>query len=128
MSADDDDAADRTFEQHARADLRRGIEQTPPDVRARLDSIVAQALAQPRRPSVIRFALPAAAVVLIAGLFVAQQWRATPAPDAWAADDFALLIDGDNLDLVEQMEFYQWLNRQPGILDDAAPPAPAQRS
>jgi hypothetical protein len=124
----EDDRADRDFEQRARADLRRGIEQTPHDVRVRLDAIVARALTQTRRPRMIRFALPAAAVAVIAGIFVAQPWRGADAPPAPAADDFALLIDGDNLDLAEQMEFYQWLNRQPGILDDAAAPAPAQRS
>jgi hypothetical protein len=124
----DEDAADRDFEQRARADLRRGIEQTPHEVGVRLDGIVEKALTQARRPRMIRFALPAAAAVaVIAGLLVAP-WRGTDAPASPAADDFALLIDGDNLDVAEQMEFYQWLNRQPGILDDAATTAPSQRS
>ena len=70
-----DDAADRAFEQRARADLRRGIEQTPSDVRASLDRIVEHALSTPRRPRMIRFALPAAAVAVIAGIFVAGAHR-----------------------------------------------------
>jgi hypothetical protein len=128
MSADEQDAADRAFEQRARADLQRGIERTPPDVRARLDGIVDRALQQSPRPRLIRFALPAGAVAILAGLLVAQPWRAPEASPTAAADDFALLIDGDNLDLLEQMEFYRWLDRQPGILDEAAASVPAQRS
>jgi hypothetical protein len=123
----DDDAADRAFEQRARAELRRGIDETPPALRARLDGIVDRALRQPRRTHLIGFALPAGAVAVIAGLLVAQPWRASDAPMA-AADDFALLIDGDNLDLIEQMEFYRWVDQQPGILDDAAVSGSAQRS
>jgi hypothetical protein len=129
MSADDD-AADRAFEQRARADLRRTVDQTPPDVQARLDQIVHGVLNQPPQPRKIHLALPAGAVALIAGLLVAQPWHQpeTPSAPASASDEFALLIDGDNLDLLEQMEFYQWLDRQPGVLDEAAASGSAQRS
>lgn len=126
---EDDDAADRAFEVRARAELRRAIDETPPDLRVRLDRAVDRALNQPEQPRMIRFALPAGAVALLAGLLVMQPWRTTIAPPVTAADDFALLIDGDNLDLLEQMEFYQWLDRQPGALDEApAAPGSAQRS
>jgi hypothetical protein len=128
MSAEDDDAADRAFEQRARADLRHGVEQTPPEVSAQLERIVARALNQPPRPRIIRFALPAGAVAIIAGILVSQQGRPPEAPPASASDDFALLIDGDNLDLMEQMEFYRWLDRQPGILDAPDASGSAQRS
>jgi hypothetical protein len=128
MSAEHDDAADRAFEERARSELRRGIEETPVDVAARLDQSVQLALNQPRRPRLTRFALPAGAVAALAVILVAQPWRKVDAPASAAADDFALLIDGDNLDLLEQMEFYRWLDQQPGILDDAAAPGSAQRS
>lgn len=124
----EDDAADREFEANARADLRGSVDRTPPDVQAQLDRIVKQALEQPPRSRVMRIAFPAAAVAIIATVFVAQPWRKPEAPPAPASDDFALLIDGDNLDLLEQMEFYQWLDRQPGILDAAAASGSAQRS
>jgi len=127
MSADDDDAADRAFEQRVRADLRRGVDELPPDVRAKLDRIVDRALSPPRRPPMIRFALPAGAVAVLAGLIVAQPWRQPEAPLA-ATDDFALLTEGDNLDLLEQMEFYQWLDRHPDELDAQVAPESAQRS
>ena len=126
MNADHDDA-DRAFEQRARADLRRGIDQTPADVRARLDRIIDEALSQPRRPRMIRFALPAAAAAIIAGVFVTQQWRTPGASAPPASEDMALLLNAD-LDLLEQMEFYRWLERQPGILEEAAASGSAQRS
>lgn len=126
MNAEDDDA-DRAFEQRARAELRRGVEQTPPEVRTQLDRIIEEALRQPRRPRMIRFALPAAAVAIIAGAFVTQQWRATRSLPPPASEDMALLLNAD-LDLLEQMEFYRWLEQQPGVLEEAAASGSAQRS
>jgi hypothetical protein len=128
MNVEDEDAADRAFEQRARAELRRGVGETPAAVSAKLDESVRLALNQPRRPRMIRFVLPAGAVAVIALVLVAQPWRQAEAPVSAAADDFALLIDGDNLDLLEQMEFYRWLDQQPEILDAAAAPGSAQRS
>jgi hypothetical protein len=47
-----------------------------------------------------------------------------------AAADAALLLNVESFDLLEQMEFYQWLDRQPGILDGEVVDAPVapQRS
>jgi hypothetical protein len=128
MTGDDDDAADRAFERRARAELRRGIDETPADVRAQLDRIVERALTQPSSPRLVRFTLPAGAVAILAVILIAQPWRATEVTTTPAAEDFALLINGDDLDLLEQMEFYQWLDRQPGILDEIAASGSAQRS
>ena len=128
MSAGDDQANDRAFEQRARDELRRGIDQTSPELRAQLDQIVERALRQPPRPRLIRFALPAGAVAVIAGLLVGQPWSSPVTPPTPASDDFALLMNVDNLDLLEQMEFYQWLDRQPGLLDETAAVASPQRS
>ena len=129
MKAEDDDAADRAFEQRARAELRRGVEQTPPQVRVQLDRIVDRALRPPPRPGIIRYAVPVGAVALLAAALVVAPWRTPDVPANPAADDFALLMNVDNLDLLEQMEFYQWLDRQPGALDAAlAASESAQRS
>jgi hypothetical protein len=50
-------------------------------------------------------------------------------PASSTADDLALLLNVDNLDLLEQMEFYLWLDRQPGVLPEAgAEPSAPQRS
>jgi hypothetical protein len=114
--------ADRDFEQRARAELKRGIDATPPAVRARLDAVVVRALRErPARFRAFHYALPAGAVAIVAGILAGQQMRVPSAPPAPAADDLALLLNVDNLDLLEQMEFYQWLDRQPGVLDEVAP-------
>lgn len=127
MNADDDDAADRAFEKRARAELRRSVDDTQPDLRAQLERIAENALTQPPRPRMIRFALPALAVAMMAGVLVAQLWRTGVAPPSPAAEDMALLLNAD-LDLLEQMEFYRWLDQQPGIVDEAAASGSAQRS
>ncbi len=51
-------------------------------------------------------------------------------PPPIPADDVALLLNVDNLDLLEQMEFYLWLEREPGVLDaaDAKASEPPRRS
>jgi hypothetical protein len=129
MSPEEDDLADRAFEIRARAELRREVEATQRRLHAELDRIVDRALDPPPQRHPLRFALSAGAVAALAALLVLRPWHDTVAPDAPAADDLALLIDVDNLDLLEQMEFYQWLDRQPGMLDAAlAASASAQRS
>jgi hypothetical protein len=129
MSPEDNDLADREFERRAADELKRGIEATPPEIRARLDRLVVRALQTPARSRVIRYGLPAGVVAALSAVIVALQFRApvAPAPAAQAADDLALLLNADTLDL---LEFYRWLEQQPGMLDDAlaASSAPAQRS
>jgi hypothetical protein len=133
MSSVDDDEADRAFEQRARIELRRGLDQTPPELRARLDQVVDRALHEPPRKShALRFGLPMGVAAVMASIFVVQQMRETDAPPARpaaAADDLALLLNTD-LDLLEQMEFYQWLDQHPGAADGVATPTSdeAQRS
>ncbi len=133
MSATDDEEADRAFEQRARAELRRRLEQTPPELRARLDHVVDRALQEPpRRSQALRFGLSMGVAAVIASIIVVQQMRIPDAPaarPAAAADDLALLLNAD-LDLLEQMEFYQWLDQHPGAADGVATPPSdeAQRS
>lgn len=44
-----------------------------------------------------------------------------PFRDALAADDMTLLLDGDNLDLIEEMEFYAWLDSEALLETDSSP-------
>jgi hypothetical protein len=132
MSPEEEDAADRTFERHAAAELKRGIESTPPAIRERLEQTVARALQETPRSTSIRFLLPAGIAAAFAAFVIAQQLRTpvvTPAITQ-TADDLVLLLNVDNLDLLEQMEFYRWLDQQPGLLDQAlaASSVPAHRS
>ena len=126
MSPDNGD-----FEQRMKSDLRRIVTDTSPELRARISAMAAEAAREkPRWTSRLRPALlPIGAVAALAAIVVAVPLLKRPAdmpgqPPAISADDVALLLNIDNLDLLEQMEFYQWLDRQPGVLDAAGAAAP----
>jgi hypothetical protein len=140
MSPQDDQesASNQAFEQQARTDLRRAVADTSPEVRARLDAMVAvavrEASGQPARSARFawRVAWPVGGGVAVAVLAAWMLGREPGTPDgkpSARADDLALLLNVDNLDLLEQMEFYLWLDREPGVLKDAAAaPVDGQRS
>jgi hypothetical protein len=124
---------DEDLERRARAELRRMVSGTPPRVRERLDEMARQAAREAPRPRPFRgwrMAYPLGGGVLAAALAVVMLKPQPPPPPTVApGDDLALLLNVDNLDLLEQMEFYQWLDREPGLLDAGAPaPADPQRS
>jgi hypothetical protein len=128
-----DDAA--ALEQRLRADLRRLVADTPPEIRERLQDMARAAAREPlatRRPRTWRLGLPVGIGIgaAAASALLLVLWRPVPAPPeerSPLSDDLALLLNVDNLDLLEQMEFYQWLDREPALLDSAANPG-AQRS
>jgi hypothetical protein len=146
MSPQDDQesASNQAFEQQAKTDLRRAVADTSPEVRARLDAMVAvavrEASGQPARSArsarsarfAWRVAWPVGGGVAVAVLAAWMLGREPGTPDgkpSARADDLALLLNVDNLDLLEQMEFYLWLDREPGVLKDAAAaPVDGQRS
>ena len=126
---------DPDFEQRSRADLRRMVNETSPEVRRRLEEMASGVArdAPRRRPyRGWQVALPVGGGVLAATLAAVMLGPVdTPAnkPAALKGDDLALLLNVDDLDLLEQMEFYKWLDREPGLLDpEAADSADAQRS
>jgi hypothetical protein len=125
------------FEQRVKSDLRKIVADTSPEVRARISAMAAAAVReQPRSRSRLRSALfPlggfAALAVVVVGVQLLKPSADLPAkPPPISADDVALLLNVDNLDLLEQMEFYLWLDREPGVLDAAGAAAlePPQRS
>lgn len=126
---------DPEFERRTRADLRRMVDETSPEIRRRLDEMVSGVMRdapRPRRHRGWRLALPVGGGVLAATLAAVMLRPVdTPAnkPAAVQGDDLALLLNVDDLDLLEQMEFYKWLDREPGLLDpEAADSADPQRS
>jgi len=132
MSSGNDD-----FERRLKSDLRRIVDDTSPEVRARISEMAAAAAREQRRTA-SRFLpalVPLGGIAALGVVVVAvQMLRAPPgviekAPPI-SADDVALLLNVDNLDLLEQMEFYLWLDREPGVLDAAGAnaPEPPQRS
>jgi hypothetical protein len=135
MSPKENDSEAREFEARARAELRRVVAETPAQIRARLEAAVERALrAQPRtsRPRAWRVALPLGGIAAAACAVILLATRQQPAPIAQPAEanagDLALLLNVDNLDLLEQLEFYQWLDREPAELEDTGAPPAAQSS
>jgi len=119
MTAGNDD-----FERRAKSDLRRIVDETPPAILARIDAVTRDALEQGRQPrrNLLPTLVPLGSVAALAVAVVAVFW---PKPDRDVAgtappipaDDVAMLLNVDNLDLLEQMEFYLWVDREPGALD-----------
>jgi negative regulator of sigma E activity len=135
MSPKENDSEAREFEARARAELRRAVAETPAQIRARLEAAVERALReQPRtrRPRAWRVALPLGGIAAAACAVILFTTRQQPAPIAQPAEanagDLALLLNVDNLDLLEQLEFYQWLDREPAELEDTGAPPAAQSS
>lgn len=132
MSPGNDD-----FEERMKSDLRRIVADTSPELRARISAMAAAAVREQARPGrrLWPALIPLGGVAALALVVVAVQLMKppieTPAkPPPISADDVALLLNVDNLDLLEQMEFYLWLDREPGVLDaaGAAAPEPPRRS
>jgi hypothetical protein len=125
-----------SFEERVKADLRKIVADTSPQLRARIAAITTTAIDAAQRRAARRWLptlVPVGGVAALAVVAVAVQMLKQPAaPEKLApipAGDVALLLNVDNLDLLEQMEFYLWLDREPGVLEDAgAAPEPPQRS
>jgi hypothetical protein len=125
-----------SFEERVKADLRTIVDGTSPALRARIAKVTTAAIDEAQRAAPRRWLptlVPVGGVAAVAVMVVAVQLLKQPAtPDKLAPippGDVALLLNVDNLDLLEQMEFYLWLDREPGVLDAAgAAPGLPQRS
>ena len=124
------------FERMVKDELRKAVADTSPVVRTRISAMAAAAVRQEPRPAG-RFRaayIPLGGVAALAVVVVAVQILRAPGAIVEAspisADDVALLMNVDNLDLLEQMEFYLWLEQEPGLLDatGARAPEPPRRS
>jgi hypothetical protein len=124
-------SSEKDFEQRVKADLHKIVAGTSPVMRARIAEIAATAasasagprsrLVHPLIPvgSIAALAVVAVAVHLLQPASVAPA-KLAPIPP----DDIALLLNVDNLDLLEQMEFYLWVDRESGALDAEGVTAP----
>jgi hypothetical protein len=113
-----------SFERQAKADLRRAVAGTSPETRARLEEIVTRAVResaerapQPRSRWWLSLPLAGGSVAAAVAVLLWSPAESPPRPAGSQADDLALLLNVDNLDLLEGMEFYQWLEREPGLLE-----------
>jgi hypothetical protein len=113
------------FIKDVRAELKRLVESTDARTRARLHRQVDVAIAgrvQERPVRRVAWQVGAVAVSTVAVMLAMHLWRDELVPPGHggappaAADDVALLLNVD-IDLLERMEFYRWLEQQPGILE-----------
>jgi hypothetical protein len=130
-------SADDGFEQRVKDDLQKIVAGTSPELRARIDAIAATAAREAREPRrrFMPVLIPVGGVAaMLMAIVAVQLLKQRPLPseklEPIAPDDVALLLNVDNLDLLDQLEFYQWLDRDPGVLDaaDAAAPKLPRRS
>jgi hypothetical protein len=83
---------------------------------AAVESVSRRRLPPLGRPASIAFA-GAAATALVAAAIVWQmpEQAAAPAVDLAVLDEWELLLEGENFELLEELEFYAWLLEQPEV-------------
>ena len=125
------DEEDSRLEQRAKRLFDASVEYLDAPTRARLTRARARALERARTPTAAAGLLgargwaaagAAAAVTAAVALLV---WQGTPSRpggvDVAALDDLEILLGEDELEMLEELEFYAWLEEQPEL----AAPAPA---
>lgn len=120
--SDDQDRSEREFSERARQLFRESVAGLDGETRARLRQARASAVAAAahRRPWLAPGRLVPAGAVAAALLAVALWW-ALPDPGAppvatAVLDDLDLLLEGEELELFEDLEFYAWLLEQPELI------------
>ncbi len=112
---------DQALKQQIVEALQQDCETLPAHLRSRLNQARQQALdeatASTRRRHGLRFALPAGlatACTLVLAVWLAQPGPSEQAPAAGsplAAEDLQLLAEPADLELIEELEFYAWLEQ-----------------
>ncbi|HEU4484863.1 MAG TPA: hypothetical protein VFR96_05175 [Povalibacter sp.] len=108
------------FERRSKAVFEASVDGLSGDIRSRLARARHRAVAEvrsTRAPMARRFWMPAAglgAAALAAILFalpMSHRERALPAPVA-SAEDMAMLLNSEDLDMIENMDFYSWMDSE----------------
>jgi hypothetical protein len=108
------------FERRSKAVFEASVDGLSGDIRSRLARARHRAVAEvrsTRAPMARRFWMPAAglgAAALAAILFalpMTHRERALPAPVA-SAEDMAMLLNSEDLDMIENMDFYSWMDSE----------------
>ncbi len=114
-----DNPSDRAIEERARAALRESVERLDARTLSKLTQARHTAMAQLQRSRVQRmrrFMLPAGSVAAAALVTVVMWTGYTPSgtrPGAeLAVDDVELVANEENLDLLQELEFYSWVGSE----------------
>ena len=123
--------SDRDLEARAKQAFDRSVEEIDAATRSRLTQARYRALqelspARAGRPVWGRFA-PAGALAVVALVTVLVFWQPAiePSLQVAAAADFEILLGEEELEMLEELEFYAWLEEQPEFASpgDAEPNA-----
>ncbi len=117
VSTNNDSHPRNALEQRSRTLFEASVRNLSADIRSRLTQGRHAAIAglkQPQ-PATLHKWLPAAgaavvALAVTAVLFTGAMLRRPASEATLAADDLALLLEDDSLDLIEEIEFYAWLD------------------
>jgi len=113
-----DDQGDEVFVRRVKAALDEGNEHLEARVRSRLRQARHAALAQvqPRPVFWTRQWVPALGVAAAAVLAILV-WPHAPTmqPQDEALDDLEIVLAGENLDLLENLDFYEWVDAESSI-------------
>jgi hypothetical protein len=118
MVNDSNDPTD--FERRSKALFDASADGLSGSIRSRLTRARHRAMAEAdstRAQAVRRFWMPAAGVgaaalaVLVIAMPGARRERTLPAPIA-SADDMAMLLNSEDLDMIENMDFYSWMDSE----------------
>ena len=130
MNGTDPSTRDEALETRSKAAFDASVSELDPNIRSRLRRARHAAIEQAedsRRASwwIPALSTAAAAVLMMWLTPVFRQPQPQPSEALAArAEDMNLLMNEDNLELIEDMEFYAWLDETPGALDM---PAEAER-
>ncbi len=123
VTSDDTPMQDQSLESRSKALFDASVHDLDASVRTRLRQARHAASAQMPRRSRPVWLVPAltsvAAAVLIA-LVLPRLDRQHPLTESFAAtEDMTLLMNDENLELIEDIEFYAWLDDAPDAFDNA---------
>jgi hypothetical protein len=106
---------DSEFEQRTRAAFQTSVAGLDGRTRSRLNQARQKAIAAaaPSRQRWLRTMLPAGGLVAAAVFAFVLQFgsahRSAQSPEALALDDLEIVSDADNVDLMQDIDFYAWM-------------------
>lgn len=110
-----DSELDSEFEQRTRAAFQTSVAGLDGRTRSRLNQARQKAIAAaaPSRQRWLRTMLPAGGLVAAAVFAFVLQFgsahRSAQSPEALALDDLEIVSDADNVDLMQDIDFYAWM-------------------
>ena len=124
MKGDNEHGERTSLERKSEALFRDSVANTDGATRSRLNQARQRAMAELEHPSKhwqrrwLPVSAAAAAVVLLTVMLVRLPDNGSRLESAMAsATDLEILLDADDLELIEDLDFYAWLDEQPELRD-----------